>query len=216
MSGLVSGNGYLLRDIAASSEPSPPHLERKHWYQYYLHSERGRTSLSEYRAELARLLWQEWSATWTFTEQEFEATRAAFDNADFVDVVVHSYRHRYGLAGGDPAYDDTERRNAEQPSNAVPTIVLDGEHDTVTPGSPGTRTSSTSLRSSTTAWSTRVTACRKRHRRSSPGRSSTCGADETGRVRLTRPTDSRTRRVRPSRAAGRAGQRVQRSWQRRP
>ena len=136
MSGLVSGNGYLLQDIAGSSEPSPPHLERKHWYQYYLHSERGRTGLSEYRAELARLLWQEWSATWTFTEQEFEATRAAFDNADFVDVVVHSYRHRYGLADGDPAYDDTERRIAEQPSITVPTIVLDGEHDTVTPAQP--------------------------------------------------------------------------------
>ncbi len=133
VSGLVTGNGYLLQDIASSREPSRPHLERRNWYQYYLHSERGRTGLSEHRAELARLLWQEWSPTWTFSEDEFESTRASFDNPDFVDVVVHSYRHRYGLVDGDPAYDDTEHRIAEQPLISVPTIVLDGEHDTVTP-----------------------------------------------------------------------------------
>jgi len=136
VSGLVSGNGYLLQDIAASRVPSRPHLERKHWYQYYLHGERGRAGLREHRAELARLLWEEWSPTWTFTEAEFEATRPAFDNPDFVDVVVHSYRHRYGLVHGDPAYDDVERRIAEQPPIAVPTIVLDGAHDTVTPARP--------------------------------------------------------------------------------
>jgi pimeloyl-ACP methyl ester carboxylesterase len=131
--GLVTGNGYLLQDIAGSREPSAPRLERKHWYQYYLHGERGRAGLEEHRAELARLLWEEWSPTWRFTDEDFEATRRAFDNPDFVDVVVHSYRHRYGLAAGDPAYDDTERRIAELPAITVPTIVLDGEHDTVSP-----------------------------------------------------------------------------------
>ncbi len=131
--GLVSGNGYLLQDIAGSGSPSAPHLERKHWYQYYLHGERGRAGLEEHRAALARLLWEEWSPTWDFTDEDFEATRPAFDNPDFVDVVVHSYRHRYGLVGGDPAYDETERRIAALPPITVPTIVLDGEHDTVTP-----------------------------------------------------------------------------------
>ncbi len=132
VSGLVTGNGYLLQDIADSRVPSAPYLERKHWYQYYLHGERGRAGLREHRAALARLLWEEWSPTWRFTEEEFEATRPAFDNADFVEVVVHSYRHRYGLVDGDPAYDDTERRIAAQPPVSVPAIVLDGEHDTVT------------------------------------------------------------------------------------
>ena len=79
---------------------------------------------------------QECSPTWRSTEEEFEATRPSFDNPDFVDVVVHSYRHRYGLVEGDPAYDDTERRIAEQPTITVPTIVLDGEHDAVTPARP--------------------------------------------------------------------------------
>jgi pimeloyl-ACP methyl ester carboxylesterase len=132
VSGLLTGNGYLLQDIPGSGAPSPPHLERKHWYQYYLHGARGRTGLLEHRAALARLLWGEWSPTWEFTEEEFEATRPSFDNPDFVDVVVHSYRHRYGLVAGDPAYDETERRIAEQPVITVPTIVLDGEQDTVT------------------------------------------------------------------------------------
>jgi len=133
VSGLVTGNGYLLQDIAGSGRPSPPHLERSYWYQYYLHNERGRAGLREYRGELARLLWHEWSPTWTFTDEEFELTRPSFDNADFVAVVVHSYRHRYGLVDGDPAYDDTERRIAEQPAITVPTIVVDGRHDTVAP-----------------------------------------------------------------------------------
>jgi pimeloyl-ACP methyl ester carboxylesterase len=136
VSGLVTGNGYQLQDIAGSRTPSDPFLERKHWYQYYLHGERGRTGLSEHRAALARLLWEEWSPTWSFTEEDFEATRPSFDNPDFVDVVVHSYRHRYGLVAGDPAYDGTERLIAEQPVVTVPTVSLDGEHDTVTPARP--------------------------------------------------------------------------------
>ncbi|RKS75725.1 pimeloyl-ACP methyl ester carboxylesterase [Motilibacter peucedani] len=136
VSGLVTGNGYLLQDIAGAATPSLPQHERPHWYQYYLHGERGREGLLRYRGELARLLWEEWSPTWRFSDEDFETTRPAFDNPDFVDVVVHSYRHRYGLVAGDPAYDGTERRIAERPVIGVPTIVLDGEHDTVSPPQP--------------------------------------------------------------------------------
>ena len=122
-----------LQDIARQPDSLvAANCERKHWYQYYLHGERGRAGLLEHRADLARLLWEEWSPTWRFSEQDFEATRPSFDNPDFVEVVVHSYRHRYGLVDGDPAYEDTERRIARQPSITVPTIVLDGAHDTVT------------------------------------------------------------------------------------
>src|ERR1700712_1248052 len=113
VSGLVTGNGYMLQDIAGSTTPSPPELERMHWYQYFFHTERGRAGLEQYRAELTRLLWEEWSPTWDFTDEEFEETRPAFDNPDFVDVCVHSYRHRFGLADGDPAYAETEGRIAE-------------------------------------------------------------------------------------------------------
>jgi pimeloyl-ACP methyl ester carboxylesterase len=136
VSGLVTGNGYLLQDIAGSSTPTPPERERAYWYQYYFHGERGRAGLTEHRAALARLLWEEWSPTWAFSDEEFETTRPSFDNPDFVDVVVHSYRHRFGLVAGDPAYDETERRIAELSPITVPTVVLDGEHDTVSPARP--------------------------------------------------------------------------------
>ncbi|WP_188543195.1 alpha/beta fold hydrolase [Rhodococcoides trifolii] len=132
VSGLVSVSGYLIQDIdAANSRPAPPHLEKRYWYQYYLHSERGRAGLTEYRAEIAQTLWTDWSPTWRFGDSEFGATAASFDNPDFVDVVVHSYRHRYGLEPGDPAYATTQDALAAQPEITVPTIVIDPTEDTV-------------------------------------------------------------------------------------
>ena len=116
VSGLVSVSGYNVQDIAAAVRtPAPPHLEKRYWYQYYLHSERGRAGLTEYRSEIAQTLWTDWSPTWRFGDSEFEATAASFDNPDFVDVVVHSYRHRYGLEPGDAAYAATQTLLAEQP-----------------------------------------------------------------------------------------------------
>jgi pimeloyl-ACP methyl ester carboxylesterase len=134
--GLVTVTGYNVQNIAAAGEPEPPELERMLWYQYYLHGERGRAGLTAHRAELARLLWRDWSPTWNFTEPDFRATAASFDNPDFVEVIVHSYRHRYGLVEGDAAYQATEDRIADQPAIDVPTMVLDGAHDTVSPPRP--------------------------------------------------------------------------------
>ncbi|TQS42013.1 alpha/beta fold hydrolase [Cryptosporangium phraense] len=134
--GLVTANGYNVQDIAGSDAPTHPASERRLWYQYYLHGERGVRGLTRYRAEYARLLWSEWSPTWSFTDAEFAATAPSFDNADYVDVVVHSYRHRFGLVDGDPAYAATEDAIAKLPRIDVPTIVLDGEHDTVRPPQP--------------------------------------------------------------------------------
>ncbi|ADP78523.1 alpha/beta fold hydrolase [Pseudofrankia inefficax] len=134
--GLVTATGYNIQDIAASSTPRRPELERRLWYQYYLHGERGVRGLAAYRSEFARQLWREWSPTWGFSETAFAASARSFDNPDFVDVVVHSYRHRYGLVAGDPAYEPTEAALALQPPITVPTVVLDGEHDTVQPPKP--------------------------------------------------------------------------------
>jgi pimeloyl-ACP methyl ester carboxylesterase len=136
VSGLVTASGYNVQDISAEAAPKPPAKERTLWYQYYLHGDRGEAGLRENRGDYARLLWSEWSPTWAFTDHEFEATRPSFENPDFVDVVVHSYRHRFGLVGGDPVYLATEDRIAAQPIISVPTIVLDGAHDMVTPARP--------------------------------------------------------------------------------
>jgi len=129
--GLVSCNSYNLQHIAAAGKPAPPANEHRHWYQYYFHSERGRAGLEQNREELCRLLWSLWSPTWDFDDATYARTAAAFANPDFVDVVIHSYRHRHGLVAGDPAVQDIEARLAEQPDIAVPAITLDGGDDGV-------------------------------------------------------------------------------------
>jgi pimeloyl-ACP methyl ester carboxylesterase len=131
---LVSGNSYNIQNIARAMEPESPSEEAAFWYQYYFHSERGRRGLAKDRRAIARLLWRTWSPTWDFDEATFERTAKAFDNPDFVDVVVHSYRHRYGLIAGDPAYASIEAKLAAQPPIAVPAITIDGDADGVNRG----------------------------------------------------------------------------------
>jgi pimeloyl-ACP methyl ester carboxylesterase len=129
--GLVSVNGYNIQNIAASAEPASPENEYRYWYQYYFHGERGRAGLERNRRALCRLLWRLWSPTWAFDEETFDRTAASFDNPDFVAVVIQSYRHRYGLAEGDPAYADMERCLAARPAITVPAVTLDGQDDGV-------------------------------------------------------------------------------------
>jgi len=131
--GLVSGTGYNIQDIAGSSRPAAPESEFRYWYQYYFHGERGRAGLELNRHELCKLLWKLWSPNWRFDEATYDGTAASFENPDFVSVVIHSYRHRFGLVPGDPNVEDTERRLAGQPTISVPTIALYGEGDGVMP-----------------------------------------------------------------------------------
>jgi len=131
--GLVSVNGYNLQNIARAGEPHPPETELRLWYQYYFHGERGRAGLLQDRRAFCRLLWQLWSPSWAFDEACYERSAVAFDNPDFVDVVIHSYRHRFGLVAGDPWLESTERRLAAQPQIGVPSITLDGADDGVVP-----------------------------------------------------------------------------------
>ncbi|TDG09978.1 alpha/beta hydrolase [Paraburkholderia guartelaensis] len=138
--GLVSVNGYNIQSIAAAAQPADPEKEHRMWYQYYLHGERGRAGLTEKRRAFCRLLWSLWSPTWRFDDDVYARSAASFDNPDFVDVVVHSYRHRFGLVEGDPRFDDMERRLAATPPITVPTVTLDGDADGVQP--PGARETS--------------------------------------------------------------------------
>lgn len=131
--GLVSLNSYNIQNIAQAMVPDTPANEHSLWYQYYFHSERGQRGLAQDRRGLCRLLWQLWSPTWRFDDATFERSAAAFDNPDFVEVVIHSYRHRYGLVPGDPAVADIEAALALQPSIAVPAITFDGTDDGVRP-----------------------------------------------------------------------------------
>jgi pimeloyl-ACP methyl ester carboxylesterase len=131
--GLVSITGYNIQNIAASGRPGPAAQEHRHWYQWYFQTERGRAGLRQNRRDICRLLWQLWSPNWQFDDATFEATAQSFDNPDFVDVTIQSYRHRHANAPGDPALEHLEQRLAERPAITVPTIVLHGACDGVGP-----------------------------------------------------------------------------------
>lgn len=133
VAGLVTGTGYNIQDIASAARPADPETERRLWYQYYLHGERGRAGLQANRDAFCRLLWRLWSPGWEFDDAEFARSAASFQNPDFVEVVVHSYRHRFRLAAGDPAAAEVERRLATAPLIVVPTVNLHGAQDAVSP-----------------------------------------------------------------------------------
>jgi pimeloyl-ACP methyl ester carboxylesterase len=129
--GLVTIGGYNVQNTVRPSGPADAAQERAFWYQWYFNTERGRAGLAGNRRDICRLLWREWSPSWRFDDAYFERTAPAFDNPDFVEVVIHSYRHRHGNAPGDPRFDAVERRLAERPAITVPSMILHGADDAV-------------------------------------------------------------------------------------
>jgi pimeloyl-ACP methyl ester carboxylesterase len=125
--GLVSVSGYLIGSQEANKLPLPPEAELQWWYQYYFATERGRAGYDKHRRDFARLIWRTASPKWSFNEATFERSAASFDNPDHVDIVIHNYRWRLGLAEGEAQYGELEKRLAEGPVITVPTITLEGD-----------------------------------------------------------------------------------------
>ncbi len=123
--------GYTIQNTVAPPQPAAPEVERALWYQWYFNTERGRAGLTTNRRALCRLLWTTWSPTWHFSDETYNHTAPSFDNPDFVDVVIHSYRHRNGNARGEARFLEVERQLAQRPKIQVPTIVLYGADDGV-------------------------------------------------------------------------------------
>ena len=126
-SGHVAVSGYLVSGQAANAAPLPPAAELAWWYQFYFATERGRDGYDKNRADFARLIWRTASPQWKFDDATLARTAASFENPDHVDIVIHNYRWRLGLAQGEAKYDQVEQRLAEQPRIAVPTITLEGD-----------------------------------------------------------------------------------------
>lgn len=139
VSALVTIGGYNIQNIAASGKPAAPDREMRHWYQWYFHTERGREGLRANTTELCGLLWKLWSPNWNFDSATLARTAASWQNPDFVDVVIQSYRHRHRAAPGDPALEKIESLLAAQPNITIPTINLHGEADSVGPADPTDR-----------------------------------------------------------------------------
>jgi pimeloyl-ACP methyl ester carboxylesterase len=125
--GLVSVSGYLIGGQAAGMIPLPPQAEFEWWYQFYFATERGKAGYDKYRHDFAKLIWRLASPKWNFDDAVFDRSAAAFDNPDHVDIVIHNYRWRQGLAKGEAKYDEWERRLAEGPVIGVPSITLEGD-----------------------------------------------------------------------------------------
>ncbi|MCI4666154.1 MAG: alpha/beta hydrolase [Neomegalonema sp.] len=102
---------------------------KNYWYHWFMGLERGAAAVAEDRRSFTRFLWETWSPGWTFSDAEFAATAASFDNPDWAAITVHSYRHRWGLADGDPAYAALEARVTADPTISRPTLTLHGAAD---------------------------------------------------------------------------------------
>jgi pimeloyl-ACP methyl ester carboxylesterase len=128
--------GYLIQDIFAPQRPAPPELERQLWYQWYFNTERGRLGLAANRHSLCKLLWQTWSPGWKFSDETYDRTAASFENPDFVDVVIHSYRHRNGNAAGEDRFQAAEHQLAQRPKITTPCVLLYGASDSLVHPAP--------------------------------------------------------------------------------
>jgi pimeloyl-ACP methyl ester carboxylesterase len=125
--GLVSVSGYLIGSVEATRQPLPPQAELAWWYQFYFATERGRLGYAQNTKEFSRLIWQTASPTWAFDDETFERSAASFDNPDHVDIVIHNYRWRIGVADGESQYADLESLLADAPAITVPTITMEGD-----------------------------------------------------------------------------------------
>jgi pimeloyl-ACP methyl ester carboxylesterase len=125
--GLVSVSGYLIGSQAATVMPLPPKAELEWWYQYYIATERGRAGYGKYRRDFAKLIWRLASPKWQFDDTVFDRSAVAFDNPDHVEIVIHNYRWRLGLADGERQFDDLEKRLSAFPVISVPAITLEGD-----------------------------------------------------------------------------------------
>ncbi|MEV8472585.1 alpha/beta hydrolase [Ralstonia sp. UNC404CL21Col] len=124
---LVSVSGYLIGSQEANRKPLPPAAEFAWWYQFYFATERGAQGYAANCKEFNRLIWKLASPTWKFDDATYDRSATAFDNPDHVDVVIHNYRWRLGLAQGEAKYDALEQRLAAGPAITVPTITMEGD-----------------------------------------------------------------------------------------
>jgi pimeloyl-ACP methyl ester carboxylesterase len=134
---LVSVSGYLIGSQSAGGTPLPPRAELQWWYQYYFATERGRLGYQKNTREFNKLIWQLASPKWNFADETYDRSAAAFDNPDHVDVVIHNYRWRLGLAEGELQYHDLETKLAQGPNISIPAITLEGDANGAPHADPG-------------------------------------------------------------------------------
>ena len=124
-------HGYSIQNVMARPAATNPEAAHNLWYQWFFQTENGRATLQANRKPLCKLLWQLWSPDWHFTDETYNLTAASFDNPDFVDIVIHSYRHRIGNAAGEERFKQIEQQLAQRPKIQCPAITMYGANDGV-------------------------------------------------------------------------------------
>jgi pimeloyl-ACP methyl ester carboxylesterase len=122
--GQVSVGGYSVQNTVARGGSMPARQAARFWYMWYFNTDQGAAALEANRHDLIRYLWETWSPQWQYTDEAYARSAPSFDSPDFVEIVVHSYRHRLMNAPGEQRFLEMERRLAEQPPVDVPAIVL--------------------------------------------------------------------------------------------
>jgi pimeloyl-ACP methyl ester carboxylesterase len=122
----VAIGGYAVQNTVTREQPATASAEAKRWYQWYFNTDQGRVGLEENRRDIIRHLWETWSPGWKYTDEAFNRSADSFDNPDFVEITLHSYRHRHMNAPGEDRFLDVEEKLAEGPPILVPSIVLRG------------------------------------------------------------------------------------------
>lgn len=126
---LVAVSGYIVVNLEANQQPLPPQAELGWWYQYYFSTERGLRGYRQNTHDFNKLIWHNASPTWSFDDATYDRSASAFDNPDHVDIVIHNYRWRLGLAKGEARYDAVEAKLATKPTIGVPTITIGSDFD---------------------------------------------------------------------------------------
>jgi pimeloyl-ACP methyl ester carboxylesterase len=124
---IVSVSGYLISSPAGNQVPWPPEPAFLFWYQYYFATPVGKAGYKKYLDQFNKFIWHQASPKWNFDDATYVRTAASFNNPDHVDIVIHDYRWRLGLADGERKYDDLEKRLAALPPITVPTITMEGD-----------------------------------------------------------------------------------------
>ena len=122
----VAIGGYSVQNTVTLARPASAASEARLWYQWYFNTDRGRAGLEANRHDIIRHLWDTWSPGWQYADAAYDRSAPSFANPDFVDVVIHSYRHRHVNTPGEPRFLEVERQLAERPRIGVPAIVLRG------------------------------------------------------------------------------------------
>jgi pimeloyl-ACP methyl ester carboxylesterase len=124
---IVSVGGYLISSPAGNQVPWPPEPAFLFWYQYYFATPVGKAGYEKYLDQFNKFIWRQASPKWDFGDAAYDRTAVSFKNPDHVDIVIHDYRWRLGLADGERKYDDLEKRLAALPSVTVPAITMEGD-----------------------------------------------------------------------------------------